>query len=270
MQTRTMKLLYLFIAPLLSTIGVVFGQSAEQAIQTMDSYANDGKAFLILRKHNIPLYEEWTFANGTELSRSGELSKSGESSPDLFWLGPPTVVRDKGTAGTNGKIVMAVALALQYNEEEEGIGGGASTAKWQTAGFVATWKGDGYRHFFSDFSNDENQKVFEDLRRYQKADTGSFHMPAATRANGFVSSGLISWQNGADPLVISMKDHLGVLATGTELTVKDFQDQYDSIYEYEKYHATMALDATSGDLSKGSLAFRCKIVLGVVAAFFLC
>lgn len=261
MHTRMMKLLYLFIAPLLCTIGVVFGQTAEQAIQTMDSYANDGKAFLVLRKQNIPPYEEWTFANGTDLSRSGE------SSPGLFWLGPPTVVRDDGTAGTNGKIVMAVALALRYNEEEEGIGGGASTAKWQAAGFVASWMGDGYRYFLSDFK-DENKKIFEDLWRYQKADAGSFHMPSATRANGLVGNGLISWQKGTDPLVMSMKDHVGV-ATGTELAVKDFQDQYNSIYVYEKYHATMALDASSGDLSKGCFAFRCKILLGVVATFFL-
>ncbi len=256
-----MKLLYLFIAPLLSTIGVVFGQSAEQAIQTMDSYANDGKAFLVLRTQNIVLYEEGTYRNGAD--------------DDLFWLGPPIVVRDEGSAGANGKIVTAVALALQYNEEEGSainVGAGASTAKWQTAGFVATWMGDGYRYLLGDFNDDETKKIFEDLWRYQKADMGSFHMPTTTWltsgsvAGGFVGSGFISWQNGEDPLVISMKDHLGV-ATGTELRVKDFQNQYDSIYE--KDHAIMGLEATSGGLSKGCLALRHKILLGVVAAFFL-
>jgi hypothetical protein len=250
-----MKLLYLFTVPLLSTIGVVFGQTAEQAIQTMDSYANDGKAFLVLRKQSIVLYEQGTFVNGTD-------------SPDLFWLGPPTVVRDEGTVGANGKIVMAVALALQYNEEEGSAiraGAGATTAKWQTAGFAATWMGNGYRYLFSDF-HDETQKIFEDALAFQKTDTGSFHMPtltwetSSTGTGGFVGSGFICWQNETDPLVMSMKDHLGV-ATGTELAADDFQDQYDSIYE--KDHAT------SGGLSKGCCAFHCNFLLGVVAALLL-
>ena len=251
------KSLYLSCILLLAATsgGGVLGQTAEEAIQTMDAYADDGKAFLILRKQSIVLYEKGTFIDGNDSS-------------DLFWLGPPTVVRDEGTVGANGKIVMAVALGLQYNEEEgtaTRLDAGASTAKWQTVGFTATWKGDGYRYLLSDF-NDETQHLFEDALAFQKADTGSFHMPTTTwetsnggGSGGFVGSGYICWQNETDPLVMSMKDNLGV-ESGVDLTADDFQNQYDMIYE--EVH-----DTSSGSRFYGVYVLQCAALLLAMSMF---
>lgn len=249
--------LYLLCILLLAATsgGGVLGQTAEEAIQTMDAYANDGKAFLILRKQSIVLYEKGTFIDGNDSS-------------DLFWLGPPTVVRDEGTVGANGKIVMAVALGLQYNEEEgtaTRLDAGASTAKWQTVGFTATWMGDGYRYLLSDF-NDETQHLFEDALAFQKADTGSFHMPTTTwetsngaGSGGFVGSGFICWQNETDPLVMSMKDHLGV-ESGVELTADDFHNQYGMIYE--EVH-----DTSPGSRFYEVHALQCTALLLAISMF---
>ena len=213
-------------------------QTAEQATQAMDSYFASGKAFLVMRNHNINLYENGAIVDGKD-------------SPKVMWLGPPTVGTDEGTVGADGKIVMAVSRALQYEEDTTGRdAAGASTSKWQVLGFAATWKGAGYTYRMADFS-DETNYFFEDALAFQTADTGSYHMPATIwetstgeTTGGFVGSAYMCWHNESDPLVMSMKEKLGV-PPEVELTVEDFDALYEAVYN-ATYHISgcLKLDLT--------------------------
>lgn len=194
-------------------------QTPEMEIATMEQYVSSNEAFLILRNQYIRQYEL-----GPPVV--------GSIDPALFWLGPPTVVRDEGTTGATGKVIMAVAHVVQFTQNYEDLEDvGATVGEWQVNGFAATWNGNGYSYLISDFS-DVTQYQFQDALAFQKESTGSWHMPttvwetSAAGSGGMVGSGFICWQNKTDPLVMSMMKKLGV----DELAEEDFDNQYEKVW----------------------------------------
>jgi hypothetical protein len=214
-------------------------QTAEQAKQAMESYVASSKAFLVMRNQNINMYE-----NGVVID--------GRSAPKVMWLGPPSFRRDEGTVDADGKIIMAVSRVLQYEVDSTGReAAGATTSEWEVLGFAATWNGEGYTYRMADFS-DESNYFFEDALAFQKANTESYHMPATVwetstgeTASGFVGSAYMCWQNETDPLLVTMKESLGLPPSG-ELTAENFEAQYKAVYNAR--HSTsgcLKLDLTS-------------------------
>jgi hypothetical protein len=196
-------------------------QTPEIAIASMEQYVSSNEAFLVLRNQYIRQYE------------LGD-PVVGSIDPTLFWLGPPTVVRDEGTTGATGKVIMAVAHVVQFTQNYEDlvdVVGATIPGEWQVNGFAATWNGNGYSYVISDFS-DVTQFLFQDALAFQKESTGSWHMPttmwetSAAGSGGLVGSGFICWQNETDPLVMSMMEKLGV----DELEEEDFDNQYEKIW----------------------------------------